>query len=65
MRRRIDTDNLVGIGEIAELTGSSTQAVANWQQRHSDFPVPIRRLKCGPIFDWKEVQAWLVATGRQ
>lgn len=65
-RRLLDTEDLVGIGEIAERTGVSSAAVTNWQKRHvGDFPDPLVKLSCGPIFEWKEVLAWLVATGRE
>lgn len=64
-RRLLDTEDLVGIGEIAERTGVSSAAVTNWQTRHTEFPEPLVKLSCGPVFEWKEVYAWLVATGRE
>ena len=63
-RRLLDTEDLVGIGEIAERVGVKSQAVTNWQHRHEDFPEPLVKLSCGPVFEWKEVVQWLEATGR-
>ena len=55
----ICTDDIVGLAEIAEYTHVSTPAVKNWINRYIDFPKPIRKLKCGPLFNMQEVLIWL------
>lgn len=62
--RRIYVIDLVGIAEIAARADVTKQAVTNWQTRHEDFPQPLVMLDCGPVYNWPEVQKWLVATGR-
>ena len=52
-------DELVGIGEIAEMAGVSRQAVANWRVRASDFPKPVAELTSGPIFRRSHIRSWL------
>ncbi len=62
-RRVIDEQllaHLVSAAEIARRAGVSRPAVANWAARHVGFPEPVARLK----YDWREVEAWLAATGR-
>jgi len=53
------TDELVGIGEIAEIAGVSRQAVANWRVRAADFPAPVTELGSGPIFRRSQIRTWL------
>ena len=52
-------DELVGIGEIAEMAGVSRQAVANWRVRAVDFPNPIAALASGPVFRRSQIRSWL------
>jgi chromosome partitioning protein len=52
-------DELVGIGEIAEMAGVSRQAVANWRVRATDFPKPGTELASGPIFRRPLIRSWL------
>lgn len=52
-------DDLVGIGEIAEMAGISKQAVANWRVRRADFPAPVTELVSGPIFRRSQIRTWL------
>jgi chromosome partitioning protein len=52
-------DDLVGINEIAEMAGVSSQAVANWRARFPNFPTAVAALKSGPIFHRSQVRAWL------
>lgn len=63
-RRLVDPDDLVGVAEVARLSGCSSQAVVNWQARHEDFPKPVADLECGPVFNWHDVHRWLQQTGR-
>lgn len=53
--------DIMGLFEIAQLAGVSTQAVWNWTSRHDDFPRPVAVLKCGPIYAGPAVRAWLAA----
>lgn len=62
--KKVSPDALVGIAEIAEHAGVTTQAVANWVNRHPKFPKPVRVLRSGPIFLSDQVAAWLADTGR-
>ena len=55
----INTDDIVGIYEIAEYAGVRTTAVINWKNRYSDFPKPVGVLKATPIYNMKEVKLWL------
>lgn len=64
MAKRVDPNTLVGVAEIADMAGVSTQAVVNWSKRHPKFPRPVRILRAGPIFLSTDVAAWLEKTGR-
>jgi hypothetical protein len=57
--------DLVGINEIAAMAGVSTQAVANWRVRSSDFPQPLKELASGPVFRRTQVRAWLKRNNRK
>lgn len=50
--------------EIAQLAGVTRATVSNWRRRHDDFPAPIGGTESRPVFDWNEVQAWLVGRGK-
>lgn len=52
-------EELVGIHEIAEMAGVSSQAVVNWRTRHPNFPEPEAELRAGPVFRRGQVRAWL------
>src|SRR5262245_41537262 len=49
------------LSEIAQLAGVNRSAVANWRDRHPDFPRPIASPTSGPLYDRAEVKAWLTA----
>ena len=53
----------VGPSEIAERLGVAFGTVRTW---HFDrvLPSPRWRVGRGPVWDWSEVEAWAVATGR-
>jgi chromosome partitioning protein len=55
----VESEDLVGINEIAVMAKVSKQAVANWRARATDFPQPIANLASGPIFRRSHVKAWL------
>jgi hypothetical protein len=57
--------DLVGINEIAAMAGVSTQAVANWRVRSSDFPQPLKELASGPVFRRTQIRAWLKRNNRK
>jgi hypothetical protein len=57
--------DLVGINEIAAMASVSTQAVANWRVRSSDFPQPLKELASGPVFRRTQVRAWLKRNNRK
>ena len=50
---------LIGVKEVAELAGVSSAAVANWRNRHADFPRPLQEVGSGPVFDSDAVHDWL------
>ncbi|CAI1082081.1 helix-turn-helix transcriptional regulator [Serratia quinivorans] len=54
---------LVGLSDIAQLTGMSRQAIAmlkDGTRGSGDFPSPIQRLKgASPLWNWHSVAAWL------
>lgn len=64
MAKKVNPDSLVGIAEIAEFAGVSTQAVVNWTKRNLSFPQPVRVLRSGPIYLSDQVAAWMEKTGR-
>ncbi len=51
----------LGLSEIAELAGVNRSAVANWRDRHSDFPKPLVTPGSGPLYDRIAIKAWLKA----
>ncbi|MGA5655197.1 DNA-binding protein [Rahnella contaminans] len=59
---------LVGLSDIAELTGLTRQSVAllkDGSRGSRNFPNPVQRLKGNsPLWRWKSVVDWLVAEGR-
>src|SRR2546430_17365174 len=58
-------DELVGLSEVADLLGTSRQAVANWRQkRQGGFPEPIAKLKSGPIWRRTDIVDWAAANGK-
>jgi hypothetical protein len=57
--------DIVGINEIATMAGVTSQAVANWRSRASDFPQPLSDLAAGPVFRRSQVRAWLQRNNRK
>jgi Eco29kI restriction endonuclease len=55
---------LVGIAEIAELAGSSRQAIANLRTRDESFPAPLAELRSGPVFRETDIRIYLASRGR-
>jgi type I restriction enzyme M protein len=56
---------LIGVKEIATMADVSSAAVANWMNRHSDFPIPVEKMGSGPVFDSDEVATWLKSRNKQ
>jgi predicted DNA-binding transcriptional regulator AlpA len=59
--RMVAVDNIVGLAEIAERTGSTPHAVWNWTKRYDGdhpFPKPIAVASGRPVYDWVEVEEW-------
>ncbi|MFE0021472.1 hypothetical protein [Amycolatopsis sp. NPDC059021] len=55
---------LMSLPEIAEMAGVQRPVVTTWRRRHLDFPVAATTIEGRPLFDGREVCAWLVGTGR-
>jgi hypothetical protein len=53
-----DLADLVGFAEIVQRSGRPTQTVATWRRR-PDFPKPVLSLAAGPVWSWREVEAWI------
>lgn len=56
---RYESDDLVGVYEVAEMAGVTAAAVANWRTRHADFPAAVSELRAGPVFQRSQVRKWL------
>ncbi len=57
--------DIVGINEIADMSGVTPQAVVNWRTRAADFPCPLKELASGPVFRRSQVKAWLMRNNRK
>lgn len=55
---------LVSLKDIADLADKTPSAVSNWRRRYEDFPSPRIETASGALFDFGEVQTWLLATKR-
>src|SRR5947209_1937819 len=53
--------DLMGLSDIARLAGVQRSAVANWRDRHDNFPKPVPVAGAGPVFKRDAVLAWLEA----
>lgn len=58
-RELVNPDDILGVGEIADMAGVSSAAVANWRARGHGFPEPLFERKAGPFFSRRAVQRWL------
>jgi chromosome partitioning protein len=52
-------DDLIGLYEVAQLADVSPAAVGNWRKRHLDFPIPVKQLQSGPVFQRRQILHWL------
>jgi chromosome partitioning protein len=55
----MNDQELIGLYEIAQIANVSPAAVGNWRTRHSDFPVPVKQLQSGPVFQKRQILNWL------
>ncbi|ELS00941.1 ATPase involved in chromosome partitioning [Xenococcus sp. PCC 7305] len=55
----MNENGLIGLCEIANIAGVSPSAVGNWRKRYSDFPIPVKQLKSGPVFEQRQISYWL------
>ncbi|MGI9276744.1 MAG: hypothetical protein ACR2PT_18105 [Endozoicomonas sp.] len=64
----VDAGDLVGLSDIAELSGLTRQAVAllkDGKRGGGQFPAPVLRLEGRqPLWKWSQVAQWLVEQGR-
>lgn len=56
---------LVGIAEIAEILGVSTQRVGQLAEEHDRFPAPIGTLKAGRVYTRASVEAFAASDWRR
>lgn len=60
--RPMDSDRVVGVAELAKLFGVNRSTVNKWEfrRRKTGFPLPVKRLQMGSVYDQDEVIAWYV-----
>lgn len=61
--KREMVDKFVGVAEIAELAGTSRQAITNLRTRDDSFPLPVADLRSGPVYREADIQAYLLRRG--
>lgn len=68
----VSPSDLVGLAEVAQMTGRSKQTVCNWIGRgNQGFPAPLVHLAATKVWDREQVQVWmqghpeLVRTGKE
>lgn len=54
-------DDRVFLAGVARIAGVGRAAVVNWRRRHLDFPNPVAGTDVHPLFDPRQVVAWLLA----
>ena len=55
----MDTNDILGLAEIAEIANVTKQAVNNWRVRFDTFPKPIQSLQSGPIWSREKIESWV------
>ncbi|MEQ8716668.1 MAG: N-6 DNA methylase [Acidimicrobiales bacterium] len=55
---------LVAASDIADLAEVGRSTVSNWVRRHDDFPEPRHVRGSTSLYDWHEVEDWLLSSGR-
>lgn len=67
MGRKVDIDDLLDAGQVADLLGlAHRNAITLYQRRYEDMPRPIVIRNSGKTFLWLrgEIVAWAKQTGR-
>ena len=62
MGRKVDLDDLIDVGEVAELLGlAHKNSVTTYMRRYDDFPKPAIEFADGKCRAWlrEEIEAWL------
>lgn len=52
-------DDLIGLGEIADMAGVRKNVASNWINRYDDFPKPVLTRKMGSLYDRNQVRDFL------
>ena len=61
MGRKVDLDDLIDVGEVAELLGlAHKNSVTTYMRRYEDFPAPAIEFADGKCRAWvrKDVEQW-------
>ena len=53
------SDELVGLYEVAEMARVSRPVVANWRTRDPRFPQPVADLRSGPVFRTSQIRRYI------
>ncbi len=67
MGRKVDLDDLIGVGEVAELLGlAHRNSVTTYMRRYDDFPKPVIEFADGKCRAWArcDVEGWQRSRGR-
>lgn len=67
MGRKVDTDDLVDVGQVAEILGlSHKNSVSTYLKRYQSFPRPVIEFADQKCRLWlrSEVRTWAQSTGR-
>lgn len=66
MAPRIDTENLVGAAEVAQILGlSHPSSVSTYAKRYKDFPAPVLELAKSRVRLWKKSEIIVWASRRR
>lgn len=66
MGRRVDLDDIIDAGDVAEMIGLSRRnSVYTYQKRHADFPKPV--LEHGRCRHWlrPDIARWMKRRGKR
>lgn len=61
----VDSEQLLGVSEVAALAGVTRQTVVNWRRRDPAFPGPVAELSSGPVFDRTQIRNYLTIHRRK
>ena len=68
MGRKVDLDDLIDVGEVAELLGlAHKNSVTTYMRRYDDFPNPVIEFASGKCRAWlkTDVVDWIESTRRE